>query len=160
MNALDPGAPPTDREDLFAVRRWGPLPDWGVGTLAVLGFLGTVGATFWEYEHRGTTFGLAGPAFNTLFAPVYEELIFRGWMLGRLERRFGPRRAIVLSSLLFGLVHVRNVYWREVDAVLGNVLYTGVLLGPLLAWVTLRTRSLWPAVVLHYANNLTYFLRL
>ena len=32
-----------------------------------------------------------------------------------------------------------------------------VVLGPILGWVTLRCRSVWPAVILHYANYLTYF---
>jgi membrane protease YdiL (CAAX protease family) len=28
-----------------------------------------------------------------------------------------------------------------------------------LAWLTLRCRSVWPAVILHYLNNLFYFVR-
>lgn len=32
------------------------------------------------------------------------------------------------------------------------------VLSPVLGWITLRCRSVWPAVILHDANNLTYFL--
>jgi membrane protease YdiL (CAAX protease family) len=60
---------------------------------------------------------------------------------------------------LFGLVHFRNIYWLEPARLLGLMLTTGLVLGPIFAYVTLRTRTVWPAVILHYVNNLTYYLR-
>jgi membrane protease YdiL (CAAX protease family) len=64
-----------------------------------------------------------------------------------------------VSSLLFGLVHLRNIYWLDAAAPAKNMAFTGLVLGPILAWVTLRLRTVWPAVILHYVNNLTYFVR-
>lgn len=145
--------------DLLALRRVGPLPAWGVGAMVVALYLATIAATLAEFRAGGTVFGYPGPAFFVLLAPIVEELVFRGWLLGRLERALPPAGAIATSSLLFGLHHVRNVFWREPAAVLGQVLFTGLVLGPLLAYVTLRGRSVWPAVVLHYLNNLTWYLR-
>jgi len=57
------------------------------------------------------------------------------------------------------LFHLRNIYWLEPAALARSMAYTGLLLGPILGWVTLRTRSVWPAVCLHYVNNLVYFVR-
>jgi membrane protease YdiL (CAAX protease family) len=148
-----------DPRELFEVRRLGPLPAWAqVAAVAGL-FTATVLLTHAEYRRAGTTFGFAGPGFNVLVAPIYEELIFRGWILGRLARRGGNGLALAVSSLLFGLLHLRLVFWLEPGALAVNMASAALLTGPLFAWVTLRTRSLWPAVVLHYVNNLTFFLR-
>lgn len=148
-----------DPRDLFEVRRIGIVPGW-VQVAAVAGlFTLTVLLTHAEYVRRGTAFGFAGPAFNVLVNPIYEELIFRGWILGRLARWRSNGPAIVVSSLLFGLLHLRNIYWMETGALVGTMASAALLTGPLFAYVALRCRSVWPAVILHYANNLTYFLR-
>ncbi|HEU4557212.1 MAG TPA: type II CAAX endopeptidase family protein, partial [Longimicrobium sp.] len=39
-------------------------------------------------------------------APLLEEFAFRGWVQRPLERRYGPLRAIVVTSLLFAVVHM------------------------------------------------------
>ena len=75
-----------------------------------------------------------------------------------MARRRSTGAAIAFSSLLFGLFHVRNVYWLEPWPLARTMLFTGLVAGPVFAWVTLRFRSLWPAVVLHSANNLAYYL--
>src|SRR5262245_37018636 len=102
-----------DHRVLFEVRRIGAVPAW-VQVAAVVGlFLATVFLTNSEYRSKGTVFGFAGPGFNALVCPIYEELIFRGWILSRLERWKSPAVAIAVSSLLFGLLHLRNVFWLE-----------------------------------------------
>jgi membrane protease YdiL (CAAX protease family) len=152
IGELDP------RESLLDVRRVGRVPPWAVVATVVALYLATLAANYREYRRDGTVFGYPGPGINALFAPIYEELIFRGWLLGRLARAVGAPRAIVVTSLLFGLLHLRNVYWREPEALVQQVLYTGLVFGPLAAYVTLKTRSVWTAVALHYANNLTWYL--
>jgi len=53
-----------------------------------------------------------------LFVAVLEELFFRAWVQNFLERRLGPRAALVLASLLFGLSHFNkrsaHFNWRYV----------------------------------------------
>ncbi len=144
---------------LFEFRRAGALPA-AVQAAAVVGlFLLTVFLTHAEYVAKGTCFGFPGPAFNVLFNPIYEELIFRGFILAALARRGSNGIAIFVSSLLFGIVHVRNIYWLDAGRLAGMMLSAGLVTGPLFAYVTLRFRSVWPAVILHYVNNLTYYLR-
>jgi membrane protease YdiL (CAAX protease family) len=150
---------PLDRSDrLFEFRRILRLPPWLQIVLIAGLFATTVFATHAEYRSRGTVFGFPGPGFNVLVCPIYEELIFRGWILGRMAHAHAPAIAILGSSLLFGLLHLRNIYWLEPAALARLMLFTGLVLGPLLAWSTLRVRSVWPAVILHYLNNLTYYL--
>jgi membrane protease YdiL (CAAX protease family) len=149
-------APPSS---LFEFRRLGVIPAW-TQLLVVVGlFVVAVFLTHAEYVERGTCFGFAGPAFNMLFNPIYEELIFRGWILGQLARYRSNLVAVVVSSLLFGTVHVRNIYWMDTDALIKMMASAGLVTGPLFAYLTLRLRSLWPSVILHYLNNLAYYLR-
>jgi membrane protease YdiL (CAAX protease family) len=144
---------------LFEFRRIGIVPAWFQAVLVVALFVATVFLTHAEFKAKGTSFGVAGPAFNSLINPIYEELIFRGWILGTLARVRSASVAIAVSSILFGILHVRNIFWLDAEALVRLMIYTGVVLGPILGYVTLRCRSVWPAVCLHYVNNLGYFLR-
>ena len=147
-----------DRDDLFGFKRALGVPAWAQGVAIPVLFVATVLLTHREHVEHGTVFGFPGPAFNVLFAPIYEELIFRGWILARLVRRHSNLVAIVVSSLLFGLLHLRNIYWLEPEVLVRSMLFTGLVAGPFWAWVTLKCRSLWPAVIMHYLNNLAYYL--
>lgn len=71
-----------------------------------------------------------------------EELLFRGYFQRQLERGVGVLWGIALSGVVFGLYHLR----------LTQVLPLS-LLGVYLAYLTWRTGSLWPAIVVHFANN-------
>ncbi len=35
-----------------------------------------------------------------------------------------------------------------------QVLYTALIFGPITAAIALKTRTIWPGVILHYLNNL------
>ena len=147
------------QQSLFEFRRVGIVPPWAQVVLVVAMFVTTVFATHAEFRQKGTVFGYPGPGFNALICPIYEELIFRGWILAQLVRRHPNWLAIAVSSLLFGILHLRNIYWLETSRLVGNVLTAGLVIGPVLGYVALRCRSVWPAVILHYANNLAYYLR-
>jgi sodium transport system permease protein len=71
-----------------------------------------------------------------------EELAFRGFILAGLLRRFRPRTAILLCSFLFALFHM-NVF-QFLPA-----FFLGVILGLL----TVRSRSLVPAIMFHGLHN-------
>jgi len=75
-------------------------------------------------------------------APLTEEPLFRGVILGGFLLRYGPRKAIAYSAVLFALVHMNP--WQ---------FPTAILAGLFLGWLTLRTGSLWPAVFAHFLNN-------
>src|SRR5262249_38618928 len=56
--------------------------------------------------------------FTLFFVAMPEELFFRGMMLNMLERRIGARRALAITSALFGLAHFNKraafFNWRYV----------------------------------------------
>jgi len=71
-----------------------------------------------------------------------EEVLFRGVILSLLPRRFSQTKIIVIVGTLFGAFHLS----------LARFLPTG-LLGALLAFIRLRSGSLWPCMALHCLHN-------
>lgn len=87
-------------------------------------------------------------AATTVGAAVTEELMFRGLALQALERLYGSRAALVVTSLLFGGIHLANpgaTLWSS----LAIALEAGVLLGAAFLW----RRSIWFVAGLHFAWN-------
>lgn len=92
---------------------------------------------------------VASTLLLVIFVGVFEETLFRGIVLRGFEVRFGPLVALLLSSFLFGSMHYVN--WIEGQDLLSThkqVLHAG-LSGLLYGAITLRCRSIWPAVGLH-----------
>jgi sodium transport system permease protein len=76
---------------------------------------------------------------------ICEEVAFRGFILSGLRSRYRAWSAIVLSALLFGLLHVLLSLFQQ--------LFNATLLGLVLGLLAIRTRSLWPGVLFHATNN-------
>jgi len=81
--------------------------------------------------------------YTAFFAPLGEEFIYRGFVLHRLER-YGKVYAIVLSALLFSVMH--GNFLQMIFAFL-----TGLVLG----FVALEYSILW-SILLHIINNFLY----
>lgn len=76
-------------------------------------------------------------------APFCEEFLYRGVLQTGLARKLDAPRAIVITALIFSLMHFDPVGFLARFEL-------GVVFG-LLAW---RAGSLWPAIGAHAANNL------
>jgi glutamate-5-semialdehyde dehydrogenase len=83
-----------------------------------------------------------GPLMVIVVAPVTEELFFRGLLLHGLLRACRPRTAILVSTVLFALVHLNP--WQFIIA-----FGFGLILG----WVYYRTASLTLCMAGHALNN-------
>ena len=77
------------------------------------------------------------------WGPFAEEAFFRGFLLTALVRPLGAVRASVVSSAIFAASHLML-------STMIPVFVTGLLL----SWVFLRSRSLWPPLTAHAAQNL------
>jgi membrane protease YdiL (CAAX protease family) len=86
---------------------------------------------------------------NTLLVGWSEEVMFRGVWLRGLFRSYGIWVAFLGSSVLFGAMHVLNVFLT--GDLRGAVLQAvaAFLSGVFLAAVRLRTGSLWTGIILH-----------
>lgn len=81
---------------------------------------------------------------------VFEELLFRGVLFGSVEKWFGSWAALVVSSLVFGLVHLMNP-----QGTLEGALFIAVEAGILLAGAYMLTGRLWMSMGFHFAWNYT-----
>lgn len=84
-----------------------------------------------------------------IFAPIFEELICRGVVLGSLRGKFGVTTAWLVSSLFFGVLHGQPV--QVINA---------TVIGLVLGYVYLATDSLWSVMILHALNNAVAYLAL
>lgn len=100
---------------------------------------------------------LEGAGIIVLFAmlvvvigPVCEELAFRGFFLPKLAQSFGPVAGILVTGLLFGLLHgLEYPDWRYVLLI--------SLAGILFGWTRYRTGSTITSALMHGAFNATQF---
>lgn len=134
-----------------AWKRLGLLFVLGFGAAIVFSALLTVlplPAGWIKNYHRSSTQVLLGtdPMVAMLsavvLAPVAEEIIFRGLMLGRLLGGFSRRQAVVLSSAVFALCHV-SLLW----------MVYAFFLGLFLAWVSIREDNTLYSIALHIGFN-------
>lgn len=83
-----------------------------------------------------------------IIPPVAEELLFRGYLFGRLRERFGFWFTTAVVSIVFGIVHMQ---W--------NVGIDVAVLSVFLCYLRERTGSIWASMVLHaIKNGLAYFI--
>lgn len=84
-----------------------------------------------------------GPAWALL--AVAQEIQFRGLLLGTCERVMSQRWANVVQALFFGLSHIAV----QQEGPIGFFVPLVIALGLLFGWMTQKTQSLWPAIVIH-----------
>lgn len=85
--------------------------------------------------------------FLGVMVPIVEEFGFRGWIQRRFERRYTPSIAIAVTAFIFAVAHLQ---------LLG--LPTRFLAGVFFGYAVWASRSIWSAVILHGAHNLSLIL--
>jgi membrane protease YdiL (CAAX protease family) len=84
----------------------------------------------------------------TVIAPLWEEIIFRGWLWKLFEKmRFEVTSTLVLTSSLFIYAHIDVVH-------IVGVLPIGLFLG----WLRWRSNSTIPTIICHAVNNSIAFI--
>jgi len=86
-----------------------------------------------------------------------EEFFYRG-VVFKVMRRYGTRRAIVYSALIFGVLHLANLgNGSSVGYLILQVLFSA-LFGFVTAELVAVTGSLWPGVAFHAAYDTVAYL--
>jgi uncharacterized protein len=86
---------------------------------------------------------------NTLMVGFSEEVMFRGFLLSALRGVMGVWPAVILSSVVFGAVHVSNGFITGDWGPAGVQALMATMSGLAFAALRVRTGSLWPGIVLH-----------
>jgi membrane protease YdiL (CAAX protease family) len=123
----------------------------GIVTDITLGILGDrlgLGSHWAEWFDAELAWGTAAGIVVTVlaavvFAPIFEEVIFRGLLYGSLRARLSWPTAALASALVFGLAHGYG------PTGFASVLVSGLLW----AWIYERTGSLLPCIAAHVINN-------
>ena len=104
---------------------------------------------------------------SPLVLPVHlfalgEEIGWRGYFLPILLNLTSPRKATIIHGLLWGLAHAPLIYfgfnyglnyWGAPWSGIFMMTLVCIVLGTWLAFVTIRTESILPAVILHGSSN-------
>ncbi|MBE6673492.1 MAG: CPBP family intramembrane metalloprotease [Ruminococcaceae bacterium] len=77
-------------------------------------------------------------------APLLEEVLFRGLILGSLKKEMHPWLAIVISAVFFGVAHGTPI----------GIIYATVL-GIFMGWIFVKFNSVLPGFLFHMAYNCT-----
>ena len=109
--------------------------------------------------HFTTYFPFPDPfSFSFLLAAGFEEIIWRGYLQPRFIRRYGVTRGILLIGLSWSAFHFLGDFQRvgedyEVLLILASRLGLCISMSYVLGWLTLRSGSIWPAVLAHGLHN-------
>ncbi|WP_053956063.1 CPBP family intramembrane glutamic endopeptidase [Inediibacterium massiliense] len=76
-----------------------------------------------------------------LLAPIVEELLFRGVIFHRLKKRYSIGKAIIISSIAFGIMHM--------ELAIVGAFVTGILL----CLLYLKTKNILITMCAHFINN-------
>lgn len=127
-------------------------PVMACGALAFLMIINY--AAVYVYRAAGIETSVAAPSWDRwenvvlsiitmcILPAIGEELLFRGAVLGAM-RRFGDKKAIVISAVVFALYHFNLAQtWYQ------------LFYGAFLAFIVVKTDNLLYAVALHFCNNL------
>ena len=101
-----------------------------------------------------------------IVAPIFEEIIFRGYIWKRLEKiKLKPMHVIIGTDFFFGLFHLAGYYeiqyatsfFREAPA-LQKILFNKVVFntgyGLFLGYVRLKAKNLYPSLIIHSIGNI------
>jgi len=74
---------------------------------------------------------------------ITEEMFFRGVILNGFTENYSNKKSILINSLLFGIIHLNP--WQFV---------TAFIIGLILAWVYINTKSIILCIYMHFFNNM------
>jgi membrane protease YdiL (CAAX protease family) len=130
---------------------------WGVSVGLVLALISTAGKAVQHQPLFARSLGW--PLVSSIvIAPLFEEFMFRGAVLGALMPRYRFAVANVITALLFLGLHLPGWYsqgclWQNLTSPTGGAVAI-LVIGLLFGLATYRSKSLVAGIVAHCLNNL------
>lgn len=90
-----------------------------------------------------------------VLAPVAEELLFRGYLFGKLRAYLSTTATIVVTAIIFSALHLGL---GQLEKLQWNVAIITLLLGVVLGVLRAKTNSVWAGIVLHMIQNTVAFI--
>ena len=99
--------------------------------------------------------------YSSIVTPIFEELIFRGYIWNELNQIFTSEwKTYIITTILFALWHlgyISSIAFRAEDDLLNVMIWkviTGLCFGIVLGAVRLKTRNCYSTMILHGVMNL------
>lgn len=126
------------------------IPFYVIGICAAV--VGNIGTDFSAITIRPVSFLLLF-TLNMFFVGMNEEVMMRGLVLNVLREKYGEtekgeERAILLSALIFGLIHLPNLFFMSPVTVVAQAV-NAASAGVLFAVIYLKSGNLWANVIIH-----------
>jgi membrane protease YdiL (CAAX protease family) len=146
------------RDVLPVVRRIGSI-NWlvtgvvfGLGTFVVASIYGDLLAFFSGVPQAKASQAFLDQGYSwpmilgivAVFPAIFEELAFRGVIVPGLLRVLSQKETIAVSAIMFMILHLSVPSAPHL-----------LLLGVLVAVVRLKSKSIWPCVLMHFTHNAT-----
>lgn len=90
-----------------------------------------------------------------VMAPVAEELLFRGYLFGKLRAHLPAAATVIITAIIFSALHLGL---GQLEKLQWNVAIITLLLGVALGLLRTKTGSIWAGIVLHMIQNTVAFL--
>ena len=99
--------------------------------------------------------------YSSIVTPIFEELIFRGYIWNELNQIFTSEwKTYIITTILFALWHlgyISSIAFRVEDDLLNVMIWkviTGLCFGIVLGAVRLKTRNCYSTMLLHGVMNI------
>ena len=99
--------------------------------------------------------------YSSIVTPIFEELIFRGYIWNELNQIFTSEwKTYIVTTIFFALWHlgyISSIAFRVEDNLLNVMIWkviTGLCFGIVLGAVRLKTRNCYSTMILHGVMNL------
>jgi len=88
---------------------------------------------------------------GSIISGIFEELVLRGVIVAILLGAFPKVKAVIISAIIFGCLHLLNIPNPEYTTVwvLAQTIWAFGL-GLMYAYLFVTTRTIWPPIILHY----------
>ena len=113
---------------------------FGFGSLLALGEIQIKNISFDAVDLACSTVGFLAVAYG-------EELVFRGYLMRKLQLKYSAITALIVSSIIFTIMHLANDNLSLMGVF--DLFVAGIMLGA----IFLYTKNLWLVIGLHFSWN-------
>lgn len=99
--------------------------------------------------------------YGSIITPIFEELIFRGYIWNKLNMIFSKEwKTYVITTVLFALWHIGyidSIAFRVGNSLTNAMMWkviTGFCFGIILGWVRIKTKNSYSTILLHGVMNM------
>ncbi|MDE5582337.1 MAG: CPBP family intramembrane metalloprotease [Ruminococcus sp.] len=96
---------------------------------------------------------VTGVCLYSIAGGIVEEMIFRGVIMGIIKKNYNTKSAVIIPSVLFGIVHLANGRLDFLSAV--QLIIAGTAVGIMFSLIMLNDNNFWNNALVHAVWNMS-----